>query len=70
MTHQEAETLLGEAGLRIERAVPVASLPLSDKRLWLPIALVEPVERALRRWPGLAPVAQDIVYVCAPAARR
>ena len=67
MTHQEAESLLREAGLRIVRAVPVASLPLSDKRLWLPIALVEPVERVLGRWSGLAGVAQDIIYICAAA---
>jgi SAM-dependent methyltransferase len=65
MTHQEAEALLAGAGLRILEATPVASLPLSDKRLWLPVGLVEPVERMLGRWSGLVPVAQDVVYVCA-----
>jgi SAM-dependent methyltransferase len=70
MTHEEVEGLLHEAGLRVVRAIPVASLPLSDKRLWLPVALVEPVERLLGRWAGLAPIAQDIVYVCAPAGQR
>jgi predicted TPR repeat methyltransferase len=65
MTHAEVETLLAGAGLRILETIPLASLPISDKHLLLPISLLEPVERWLGGSPRLASVAQDIIYVCA-----
>ena len=54
------------AGLRIVEMIPVATLPLSDKRLLLPVGLAEPLERMMSRWSVLTGVAQDILYACAP----
>jgi hypothetical protein len=65
MTHDEVEALLPRAGLHILKVIPVASLPLSDKHVFLPVGLVEPVERMLGGWLPLAGFAQDIIYVCA-----
>ena len=70
MTHAEVEALLPRAGLRILKVIPVASLPLSDKHVFLPVGLVEPLERMLRGWLPLAGFAQDIIYVCTQAQSR
>jgi SAM-dependent methyltransferase len=70
MTHAEVEALLPRAGLRILKVIPVASLPLSDKHLFLPVGLVEPLERMLGGWLPLAGFAQDIIYVCTRAQSR
>jgi SAM-dependent methyltransferase len=67
MTHTEVEALVAEAKLRILQVIPLASLPLSEKRLLLPIRLIEAVERWLGGRPMLAGVAQDLIYVCARA---
>jgi ubiquinone/menaquinone biosynthesis C-methylase UbiE len=66
MTHAEVEALLPAAGLRIVEMIPVATLPLSDKRLLVPIGLAEPLERMMSGWSALTGVAQDILYACAP----
>jgi SAM-dependent methyltransferase len=66
MTHAEVEELLPLAGLRVLRRIPVASLPLSEKHVLLPVAVAEPLERLLSGLP-LAPMAQDILYVCGRA---
>jgi SAM-dependent methyltransferase len=64
MTHQEVVGLLSGAGLRIQDVIPVASLPLSEKYIVLPVGMVEPLERWITRWAPVASLAQDIVYVC------
>lgn len=66
MTHAEADELLAGAGLRVLRMTPVASLPLSEKHVVIPVAIAEPLERMMSGWP-LTPVAQDILYVCGRA---
>jgi SAM-dependent methyltransferase len=70
MTHAEVEALLPRAGLRILKVIPVASLPLSDKHVLLPLGLVEPLERVIGGWSPLAGLAQDIIYVCARDPQR
>jgi SAM-dependent methyltransferase len=65
MTHEEAVALLSGAGLRIKDVIPVASLPLSEEHIVLPVGMVEPVERWITRWAPAASLAQDIIYVCA-----
>jgi SAM-dependent methyltransferase len=67
MTHAEVTALLPRAGLRIVGLYPVASLPLSEKHVLLPVPLVEPLERMIGGWSPLAALAQDIIYVCARA---
>jgi hypothetical protein len=67
MTHAEVVALLPRAGLRLVGLYPVASLPLSEKHVLLPVRLVEPLERMIGGWSPLARLAQDIIYVCAPA---
>jgi SAM-dependent methyltransferase len=67
MTHAEVEVLLPQAGLRILEVIPVASLPLSEKHVFLPVRLVEPMERMIGRCSPLAGLAQDIIYVCGRA---
>jgi predicted TPR repeat methyltransferase len=65
MTHAEAERLITEAGLRILDLTPLATLPVSENHPLVPAGLVEPIERRLSTIRALAPVAQDIIYVCA-----
>jgi hypothetical protein len=54
------------AGLRILKAIPLGTLPVSDQHLLLPVGLVERVEGWLRGVPSLAPLAQNVIYVCGP----
>ncbi len=68
MTPAEVEALVADAGLRILQVIPFGTVPASDKHLPLPVALLEPLERWLSRVTMLAPIAQNIVYVCARAA--
>jgi SAM-dependent methyltransferase len=65
MTHAEAEALVAQAALRIVEIIPLASLPVSEKHLLLPISLVEPLERWMAGMPLLTGIAQDVIYVCA-----
>jgi SAM-dependent methyltransferase len=65
MTHAEVEALAAEAGLRILQVIPLATLPLSERRSLLPLWLAEPLERRLSGHPRLAGLAQDLIYVCA-----
>lgn len=67
MTHAEVEILVAQAGLRILKAVPLGTVPASDKRLPLPVGLLERFERQLGRLSMLAPIAQNIIYVCGRA---
>jgi hypothetical protein len=55
------------AGLRTVAVIPVASLRLSERPVLLPVWLVEPVEQRIGGWRALAGIAQDVIYVCAPA---
>jgi SAM-dependent methyltransferase len=67
MTHAEVDALVAQAGLRVLRVIPFGIVPVSDRHLLLPVVPLEHVERWLSRLPMLAPVAQDIIYVCARA---
>jgi hypothetical protein len=67
MTHADVQRLTIEAGLRIIDAIPLATVPVSENHPLLPAGLLEPLERRLRGIRGLAPIAQDIIYVCARA---
>jgi SAM-dependent methyltransferase len=67
MTHAEVEELLAQAGLRVLEAIPLATLPLSERHLLLPVPLLEPLERLISGWSSLAGLAQDVIYVCARA---
>ena len=69
MTHEEVEALLPRAGLRVVKVIPLAIVPLSEKRVVLSVRVVEPFERMIGGRAALAGLAQDIIYVCrrAPA---
>jgi hypothetical protein len=69
MTHAEVELLLAGAGLRILQIIPLATLPMYEKLVLLPISLAEPLERWMSGWARLAGLAQDNIYVCGPAPR-
>jgi SAM-dependent methyltransferase len=69
MTHAEVEVLLSEAGLRILQIIPLATLPMYEKLVLLPISIAEPLERTMSGWSALAGLAQDIIYVCSRAPR-
>lgn len=64
MTHGEVKALVAQAGLRIIDIIPLASLPLSDKRRVLPMSLIEFLERRIGGVQALAGLAQDVIYVC------
>lgn len=65
MTHSEVEALVAAAGLRIVEVIPLAILPVTQNHSILPIFILEPVEQWIGGLSSVAPVAQDIVYVCA-----
>jgi hypothetical protein len=64
MSHPEVEALVAETDLRILEVVPLAILPLSERRALLPLALAERLERKMSGRGGLAGIAQDLIYVC------
>jgi SAM-dependent methyltransferase len=70
MTHTEVEALVAQAGLHIVEIIPLASLPVSEKHLLLPISLVEPLERWIAGMPILTGIAQDVIYVCTNPSSR
>jgi SAM-dependent methyltransferase len=70
MIHTEVQALLAQSGLRIVQVIPLASLPLSERRVLVPLSLVEPLERLMSGWSPLAGLAQDIIYVCTLARPR
>ena len=65
MTHSEVEALVAGAGLRIVEVIPLAILPVTQNHSILPTFILEPVEQWIGGLSSLAPIAQDIVYVCA-----
>jgi len=67
MTRHDAEALVAGAGLRILEVIPLASLPLSEERLLLPVPVAELLEQWMSGRPALAGLAQDLIYVCGPA---
>jgi len=62
-SRREIDALLGAEALEVRQAYPVATLPLSERHVVLPVRLAEPLERGLSRWRGLAGIAQDTIYV-------
>jgi len=64
MAREEAEHLATEAGLRITKQVPIASLPMTERHLLRPLWLFESIERLLTRVPATLSIAQDIIYAC------
>jgi SAM-dependent methyltransferase len=70
MTHAEVEALVAGSGLRILQLIPLATLPISERHVVLPLPLVEPLERAMSGWSPLAGLAQNIIYVCGPARQQ
>jgi ubiquinone/menaquinone biosynthesis C-methylase UbiE len=68
MTDAEVQTLIAEVGLRILEVVPLASLPFSENHLFLPVLLLELLERGLSGRRALTSIAQDVIYVCARIA--
>jgi len=70
MSLGEAEALVQGAGLRVLERIPIAILPVSQRRLLMPIRLVEAVERWIGPRRALTAIAQDIIYVCGPAEVR
>lgn len=67
MVHADVEDLAAESGLRIRKTIPLGILPVSDKRLLVPISLLEPLERGVSGLSMLTGVAQDVIYVCGRA---
>jgi hypothetical protein len=64
MTHAEVAELVTGAGLRIVQMIPLAIVPATQNHPLLPIAFLESLERSMRRFSRLAPIAQDVIYVC------
>ena len=67
MSRQEVYELVTSAGLRVEREYPLAVLPLNDRHMLLPARLVEVLEFILGRVGLLAPLAQNLIFVCRDA---
>lgn len=64
MSRAEVRELVEGAGLRIEREIPLAVLPCTDRHMLRPTALLQALESVLSHVPFTAGIAQDLVYVC------
>ena len=64
MSSQETYELVEAAGLRVEQEYPLGVLPLNDSHMPLPSGLVEVLESTLSRIGLLAPLAQNLIFVC------
>ena len=69
MNDQDAKAICTAAGLNIVRRYPMAVMPLGETRMWFPRATLG-VEKLLARIPGVAPLAQNIIYVCTKSPDR
>jgi SAM-dependent methyltransferase len=69
MNHAEVEALVTGAGLRILQVIPLEILPLSERHLLLPIPILESLERWMSGWPTVAPLAENVLYVCGRASQ-
>lgn len=69
MSRAEVRELVAGAGLHIEREIPLAVLPFTDRHMLRPAGLLRVLESGLSHLPLAARIAQDLVYVCrhAPA---
>ena len=68
MSHREAYELVEAAGLAVEREYHLAVLPFTDRHMLRPARLLEGLEEGLGQIGWLAPVAQNLIYVCRRAA--
>lgn len=67
MRHSEVARMVGAAGLRIVRQVPLGSVPMDEGYFYGPPALIEASERVLSRIPLTWHLAQNVVYACCRA---
>jgi len=67
MSREEVRDLVRECGLRVVARYPLGLLPLSDNLMLGPYALWSAAERAASALVRSEKLAQDIIYVCAPA---
>ena len=64
MSRREVYELVKAAGLRVDGEYPLAVLPLNDRHMLLPARLVEMMESILGGVGLLAPLAQNVIFVC------
>ncbi len=64
MSRQEVGELVSRVGLRITREYHFGVLPFTDRHMLRPTALLESLETVLNRVGLLAPLAQNLIYVC------
>ncbi len=64
MSDLDARTLVCGAGLRVDRVYHLGVLPIADHMTWLPRDAMTSIESWLSRIAFLAPMAQNLIYVC------
>lgn len=64
MSHQEAQDLVEEAGLKIVAVHHVGIVPGTDQRMYLPYCLSAGIEHIATKVKALGPWSNDLVYVC------
>jgi SAM-dependent methyltransferase len=64
MAHGEVRALLDDHGFRIERVYPIGLWPGTERAPKVLMPLLRPVERVPAGWRPLAPLANDVIYVC------
>lgn len=64
MTESGVQELVASAGLKILRRHPIAIAPVSENHMKFP-KFTYALETVLRKLPGAAAVAQNVIYVCA-----
>ncbi len=64
MSRAEVRALVDGAGLRILEEHPIAALPFTERRMLRPAWLLEGLERLIAPLPGVAALAQNLIYVC------
>lgn len=64
MSPQEAEDLIGAAGLRLRARYHVGIVPGTDQRMYLPYQLGAGIERITTKVKALASLSNNLLYVC------
>lgn len=69
MNDEDAVTLTEAVGLVIVKRYPIAIAPLGETRMYFR-QLTYWLERVLAKLPGVAPIAQNVIYVCKRSSDR
>jgi predicted TPR repeat methyltransferase len=70
MSMAEVKALLAENHLRVVKIYPLCVFPSSDKRSWLPLFLLRPIEALLSKCRPFRNLGENLIFVCRRSVNR